>query len=117
MTDPYTFDPTDPVYKTPYGAVPSGTVVTFTVRPLRSSGFSRALLSARFESDGDRTVERVLPWSGLDGERDLFSGTLDTGDYVGLVWYTLSMEGLDGRTAQLGEYQLTVYDGSEEVPG
>ena len=117
MIDPYTFDPTDPAYKTPYGAVPSGTVVTFTVRPLRSSGFSRALLSARFESDGDRTVERVLPWSGLDGERDLFSGTLDTGDYVGLVWYTLRMEGLDGRTAQLGEYQLTVYDGGEEVPG
>ncbi len=116
MTDPFTFDPRAPESKSPYGAVPAGTRVRFTVRPLRAQGFSRVVLSARFEGREDAVEERVLPWTGLEGERDLFSGTLDTGDYVGLVWYTLRMEGLDGRRAELGEYQLTVYDGSEAVP-
>ena len=116
MTDPFTFDPRAPESKSPYGAVPAGTRVRFTVRPLRARGFSRVVLSARFEGWEDAVEERVLPWTGLEGERDLFSGTLDTGDYVGLVWYTLRMDGLDGRRAELGEYQLTVYDGSEAVP-
>ena len=116
MTDPFTFDPRAPESKSPYGAVPAGTRVRFTVRPLRARGFSRVVLSARFEGREDAVEERVLPWTGLEGERDLFSGTLDTGDYVGLVWYTLRMEGLDGRRAELGEYQLTVYDGSEAAP-
>ena len=116
MTDPFTFDPRAQESKSPYGAVPAGTRVRFTVRPLRARGFSRVVLSARFEGREDAVEERVLPWTGLEGERDLFSGTLDTGDYVGLVWYTLRMEGLDGRRAELGEYQLTVYDGSEAAP-
>ena len=48
--------------------------------------------------------------------RDEFTGVLDTGDYVGLVWYSLILSGPDGRYRHLGTYQLTVYDGSEEVP-
>ena len=57
-----------------------------------------------------------LPWSGRDGERDVFAGSLPTGDYVGLIFYSFRLEGLDGRTRTLGEYQLTVYDGCEQVP-
>ena len=57
-----------------------------------------------------------MPWVGMELDRDLFRATLDTGDYVGLVWYSFRLEGLDGRQEELGPYQLTVYDGAEDVP-
>ena len=38
------------------------------------------------------------------------------GTYVGLIWYSFVLEGLDGRRAELGPYQLTVYQGEEAVP-
>ena len=47
---------------------------------------------------------------------DQFRGTLDVGTYVGLVWYSFVLEGLDGRRAELGPYQLTVYHGGGAVP-
>ena len=47
---------------------------------------------------------------------DQFRGTLDVGTYVGLIWYSFVLEGLDGRRAELGPYQLTVYQGEEAVP-
>ena len=50
MTHPPIFDSRDPRYKTPYGAVPSGTAVTLTLRPPRGLGFSWARLTARYES-------------------------------------------------------------------
>ncbi len=46
----------------------------------------------------------------------MFDIALETGDYVGLVWYSFRLEGLDGRREELGPFQLTVYDGAEEVP-
>ena len=106
----------DPRYKTPYGAVPSGTRVHFTLRPDRARGFSRAVLRARFEMRQDQLVTVSMPWTGTQLGIDKFSGTLDTGDYVGLVWYSFVLEGLDGRREELGEYQLTVYDKNERVP-
>ena len=110
------FDPRDRRYKTPYGAVPAGTKVDFRLRPRRQLGFSRAVLRARFEMDGDRVCEAAVPWVGTDLGYDCFAGTLDTGDYVGLVWYSFRLERLDGRNMELGEYQLTVYDDKETVP-
>ena len=103
-------------YKTPYGAVPSGTTVQFSLRPRRSAGFSHAVLHARFEMREDEVVSVPMPWQGTELGEDLFSGTLDVGDYVGLVWYSFVLEGLDGRRQELGEYQLTVYDKNERVP-
>ena len=47
---------------------------------------------------------------------DQFRGALDVGTYVGLIWYSFVLEGLDGRRAELGPYQLTVYQGEETVP-
>ena len=112
------FDPRDARCKLPYGAVPSGTAVQITLRPYRTSAYSRAVLTAQFESrPSDDTVHIFLPWAGLEGDRDLFSGFLPTEDYVGLVWYSLRLESLHGASEELGPYQLTVYDGSEEVPG
>ncbi len=107
----------DTRYKTPYGAVPSGTKVRLTLRPERTRGFSHARLTARFEMDGEREVLVPMPWKGTQLGVDEFSGVLDTGDYVGLVWYSFVLEGLDGRREELGEYQLTVYDRAERVPG
>ena len=117
MPDRSVYNSRDPRCKTPYGAVPSGTKVQLTLRPLRADGFSKATMSARFEFQDDATVTLNMPWSGLDGARDLFTCTLDTGDYVGLVWYSFGLERLDGQGRQmLGPYQLTVYDGGEAVP-
>ncbi len=110
------FDSRDKRYKTPYGAVPSGTKVDFRLRPRRQLGFSRAVLRARFEMDGNRVTEVVMPWTSTDLGDDCFAGQLDTGDYVGLVWYSFRLERLDGRHMELGEYQLTVYDDKETVP-
>ncbi len=110
------FDPADLCCKTPYGAVASGTEVAFTLRPKRAEGFVRAYLTARWEMDGDAVTQLPLPWTGLDGDRDQFSGRLKTENYVGLVWYTLCLEELDGTKEERGEFQLTVYDGAEEVP-
>ncbi|MBO5339961.1 MAG: alpha-glucosidase C-terminal domain-containing protein [Oscillospiraceae bacterium] len=103
-------------YKSPYGAVPSGTKVRFTLRPQRALGFSRGWLTARFEMRGDETVTVPMRWEDSELGIDVFSGELDTGDYVGLVWYSFVLEGLDGRRQEVGEHQLTVYDGAQTVP-
>lgn len=117
MLDLQTYNSRDPRFKSPFGAVPSGTAVTFTLRPLRSKGYSLATLIARLEQEDDREIRLPLYWSGLDGKRECFSGTLDTGDYTGLVWYTLRLERLDGGAEEESEErQLTVYDGGEVVP-
>ena len=55
------YTPFSPRHKTPYGAVPSGTAVTFTLRPARSEGFSSGLLLARLEQDGDRLLRIPMP--------------------------------------------------------
>ena len=88
----------------------------FTLRPLRREGWSRAVLRARFEFWENEILTIPLRWSGLDGDRDLFSGALDTTGYLGLVWYSFQLERLDGKTLELPERQLTVYDGAAEVP-
>ena len=111
-----TYDSRNLLYKVPYGAAPSGTQVQFTLRPPRAEGFSHASLTARFESWNDQTVIMKMPWQGFELGQDLFSAELDTNGYVGLVWYSFRLERLDGRTQDLGPYQLTVYDGTEEVP-
>ena len=115
MCDPQTFDSRDSRYKRPYGAVPSGTRVELALRPPRAGGFSAATLIAYFEHRDEERRELPMPWRGLEGDRDVFAVTLETGDYVGLVWYSFRLEGLDGRREELGPFQLTVYDGAEEV--
>ena len=117
MLDAMTFDSRDSRYKQPYGAVPSGTQVSLTLRPLRTEGFSQAVLIAYFESSQERRLELPMVWDGIDGDRDVLRVTLDTGDHVGLVWYSFRLSGLDGRQEELGPYQLTVYDGTDQVPG
>ncbi len=110
------FDSRDARYKTPYGAVPAGTEVRLTLRPPRALGFTRAVLTARYESRDDEPLTLPMPWTGLEEGRDLFSAALDTADYLGLVWYSFTLAGPGGGVQELGPYQLTVYDGAETVP-
>lgn len=112
----YWYDPGDTRCKTPYGAVPGGRTVTFTLRPRRYEAFARGELIARWEFDGNRITRVSMPWTGLYRDRDLFSCDLELGAYVGLVWYSFRLERFDGSAEETEEYQLTVYDGREEVP-
>lgn len=89
--------------------------MTFTLRPRRYEAFARGELVARWEFAGDRITWVSMPWSGLDRDRDLFTCTLEMGAYVGLVWYSFRLEKFDGTVEETEEYQLTVYDGKEEV--
>ena len=116
MYDNDIFDPGDGRNKAPYGAVPSGTAVTFTLTPRRTLGFSRGEVTLRYEFDGDRTETIPMPWTDTDWVRDSFSCTVELGEYTGLVWYSFKLTGFLGREVELGEYQLTVYDGGEAVP-
>ena len=117
MIDAQTYDSKDLRFKTPYGAVPGGTEVTFTLRPLRSEGYSRGILTARLESWDNRRIEVPMVWTGLDGERDMFTGSINTDGYMGLIWYSFRLERLDGKSGRESqEYQLTVYDENDKVP-
>ena len=113
--DQTVYNPRDLRYKSPYGAVAAGTEVRFTLRPKREENISHAYLIVRFEQRGEEDRTIPMPWTGKEEGCDLFSCTLDTGDYVGLVWYAFRLEGM-GRREESQVYQLTVYDGSEAVP-
>ena len=63
MTDSLLYNPRNPRYKSPYGAVAAGTQVHFTLRPNRAEGFSCAFLTARLEQDDNRTLELPMPWT------------------------------------------------------
>ena len=108
------FDPFDLQCKKPFGAVPSGTAVRFALRPNRAEGFSRAILTARFEQRNNETLFIDLPWRATTRDKDIFAGKLNVGDYAGLIWYSLRLEAFDGRTWTSPEYQLTVYDAADQ---
>ena len=111
------FDPAKPQYKSPYGAVPQGTAVSFSLRPHRQDQVLGGVLEARFELDDDRVVTLPLVWEGLDGAHDRFSVTLATGDYTGLVWYCFRLRRGLSEEQVLGEFRFTVYDETIPVPG
>lgn len=115
MIDHLTYNSKDTRFKTPYGAVLTGTEVSFTLRPPRDQGFSRGTLYATMEAQGGLVRAIPLIWQDYEGERDIFTTALTTADYLGLVWYTFVLEGVDGRRHKMGPYQLTVYDDSSAV--
>ena len=116
MNHRHIYDSRDLRFKTPYGAVAAGTVVQFTLRPRQEDQVTVAHLFARFEGRNEEVVTLLMPKAGQEGDRDLFRVGLDTGSYVGLVWYTFCLENAQGWKLELGPYQLTVYDGTETVP-
>ena len=123
MRDPFVFDPRSECCKKPYGAVPCGTAVSYTVRPLRAEGWSRWVLVARREFSNLET-ETELPCTGIDGDRNRFSGTFPAPAEPELVWYWFRLSRPDGCTilfdksgwhtdGSVQSWQLTVY---EETP-
>ncbi|MBD9195546.1 MAG: glycoside hydrolase family 13 protein, partial [Clostridiales bacterium] len=86
MRDPFVFDPRSEFCKKPYGAVPCGIAVSYTVRPLCSEGWSRCVLVAQREFSNLET-ETELPCTGIDGDRNRFSGTFPAPAEPELVWY------------------------------
>ena len=123
MRDPFVFDPRSEFCKKPYGAVPCGTAVSYTVRPLRAEGWSRCVLVARREFSNLET-ETELPCTGIDGDRNRFSGTFPAPAEPELVWYWFRLSRPDGCTilfdksgwhtdGSVQSWQLTVY---EETP-
>ena len=63
------YDSRDIRCKKPYGAVPSGTAVQFTLRPPHEAGFTRAQLTASFEAWHETVVIREMP--SVSGEKGL----------------------------------------------
>ena len=123
MRDPFVFDPRSECCKKPYGAVPCGTAVSYTVRPLRAEGWSRCVLVAQREFSNLET-ETELPCTGIDGDRNRFSGTFPAPVEPELVWYWFRLSRPDGCTilfdksgwhtdGSVQSWQLTVY---EETP-
>ena len=123
MRDPFVFDPRSECCKKPYGAVPCGTAVSYTVRPLRAEGWSRCVLVARREFSNLET-ETELPCTGIDGDRNRFSGTFPAPAEPELMWYWFRLSRPDGCTilfdksgwhtdGSVQSWQLTVY---EETP-
>ena len=78
--DLLTYNSKDTSFKSPYGAVPSGTAVRFTLRPLRSAGYSSGTLTARFEFLDNEIRAFPMEWSGAELGRDAFSVTLNTAE-------------------------------------
>ena len=122
MLDPFVFDSRSESCKKPYGAVPCGTAVSYTVRPLRREGWSRCVLVTQREFSGE-TAELELPCTGQDGDRNRFSGIFSAPAEPELVWYWFRLFREDGSSILLdrsgyhgGEnvqsWQLTVYEES-----
>ena len=123
MRDPFVFDSRSEFCKSPYGAAPCGGRVTFHVRPLYAEGYSRCVLVARREFSNLET-ETELPCTGIDGDRNRFSGTFPAPAEPELVWYWFRLSRPDGCTilfdksgwhtdGSVQSWQLTVY---EETP-
>ena len=122
MLDPFVFDSRSESCKKPYGAVPCGTAVSYTVRPLRREGWSRCVLVTQREFSG-QTAELEVPCTGQDGDRNRFSGIFSAPAEPELVWYWFRLFREDGSSILLdrsgyhgGEnvqsWQLTVYEES-----
>ncbi|MBO4853657.1 MAG: alpha-glucosidase C-terminal domain-containing protein [Oscillospiraceae bacterium] len=124
MIDSFVFNPRDTRYKSPFGAVPCGSGVTFTLRPLSGENFSACELLAYREFSGI-TDQIVLPSVGECG--DLFSGVYTVPDCPELIWYSFRFTRRDGSSVSFGRggycadgavqrWQLTVYDASRLSP-
>lgn len=122
MLDPFVFDSRSESCKKPYGAVPCGTAVSYTVRPLRREGWSRCVLVTQREFSG-QTAELELPCTGQDGDRNRFSGIFSAPAEPELVWYWFRLFREDGSSILLDRsgyhggknvqsWQLTVYEES-----
>lgn len=122
MSEPYVFDPRDLRYKSPFGAVPCGTEVTFTLRPLVRETFVSCTLVA-WKEFAVCAQETPLPPMGPG----LFRGVCLMPETPELLWYSFRFAGADGSVVWLGKngycqpsellsWQLTVYNDTTPSP-
>ena len=108
------FNSRDPACKSPFGAAPCGTEVSFSVfaGPEEVTGGQLLLLE---EFSGQ---ERAIPMTWADGALRCVYRTPEEPE---LVWYAFSLTRPDGQVLRLdknsGRWQLTVYDGQSRTPG
>lgn len=108
------FNSRDPACKSPFGAAPCGTEVSFSVfaGPEEVTG-GRLLLLEEFSGQ-----ERAIPMTWADGALRCVYRTPEEPE---LVWYAFSLTRRDGQVLRLdkncGRWQLTVYDGQSRTPG
>ncbi len=119
------FDPRDPLFKSPFGAVPCGTRVTFCFRPERGAAVVRCELLAH-EEFSDRWTETALSPAQEDG-CTVYRGEYEAPRSGELVWYHFRLTWADGGTSCCGKnglcawdavtpWQLTVYDDTHKTP-
>ena len=124
MSDRFVFDPRDERYKSPFGAVPCGGAVSFTLRPLSGEGFCACalLVQREFAAAADE-----VPLPAVGGAGDLFTGVYTAPDAPDLLWYAFRFTRRDGSCVFFGRggycaegalqrWQLTVYDGAFPTP-
>lgn len=118
MFDPAIFHPNAPQCKSPTGGVAAGKSVTLSLFPPRSLGYLQAQVTFRFEQWEDYTESYPIPWVDHQLGVDTFSAELPIpADYQGLIWYSFQLDfSTEPYRMESEEYQLTVYDGSDQVP-
>ena len=119
------FDSRDLLYKSPFGAVPCGTPVSFCFQPERGAQVVRCELLAH-EEFSNRWTETELSPAQEDG-RTVFRGAYAAPCRAELVWYHFRLTWADGGASCYGKdglcawdavapWQLTVYDDTHKTP-
>jgi len=121
------FDSRSSDYKMPYGAVPCGTQVRFTLRPPQTEGFFDCTLVVWAEFAKERR-EVILSLAGTQDGCQLFTGSWPAPDLPDLVWYLFRFRRHNGEVLFLGKngfctqessaisWQQTVYDNTLPTP-
>ena len=120
------FDSRDSRCKLPFGAVPCGTTVTLSLRPLAAEGFRGCHLVVTGEFAGTREEIALSP-AGKEGGCALFTGSFTAGEKPELMWYCFRFTRADGSVVWLGKngycgdgeavaWQQTVYDDTHTTP-
>ena len=113
------FDSRSELYKTPYGAVPCGTRIDLTLRPLKAEGFTACTLVIYQEFAG-RRLELPLSPAGEWEDRSLFTVSYTAPEEPELIWYSFRFTRSDGQQISLDKngasWQQTVYDNSLSTP-
>ncbi len=118
MFDPAIFHPFDPACKSPQGAVAAGESVTLSIHPPREMGYLQAWVTLRYEQCDDHKEAYPIPWLDFHLDVDTFQAEIPIpADYQGLIWYSFQLDfSTPPFRMESEEYQLTVYDGADQVP-
>ena len=122
MSEPFVFDSRCTLCKDPFGAAHCGGHVTFSCRPLLREGFTHCAVVLRLEFSETRREVELSPGEA-QGERALFTGSVEMPDTPELIWYHFRFWREDSSGCDLDRtgyrsdgflepWQLTVYQQS-----